>query len=126
MRRHDLHPREIFQNAAHDQPAQGQAEIEWASDARSETILLHPLLPEAARGRRDHHGDIELLHQLPERARLVVVGIVTLVAGMNEDAPETELARRPLGLLDESRAAARQDCCERIERSLCFSLTSAA
>jgi hypothetical protein len=31
-------------------------------------------------GWMDHHGDVEVLHQLPEAARLVVVGIMALVA----------------------------------------------
>src|SRR5262245_3308045 len=68
--------------------------------------------------RMDHHRHVEVLHQLPERARLVVVGIMTLVAGMDEDALEAELARRPLGLLDEGRSAAGQDSRERIEHAL--------
>ncbi len=65
----------------------------------------------------DHHRHVELLHQFPKRARVVVVRIVALVAGMNENALEAELADRALGLFDEGRAAARQDGRKRIERA---------
>src|SRR6202030_786175 len=54
--------------------------------------------------------------------RLVVVRIVALVAGMNENALEAELADSALGFLDEVRAAAGQDRRKRIERALVFLL----
>src|SRR5215510_2067776 len=109
VRGHDGHAREILQNPAHDQPPQRQAQIEGPSDAGGETIVLHALLAEAEVRRMDHHRHVEFLHQLPKRARLVVVRIVALVAGMNENALEAELTDRALGLLDEGRPAAGQD-----------------
>jgi hypothetical protein len=68
--------------------------------------------------RMDHHRHVEVLNQLPERPRLVVVGIVPLVAGVDEDAFEPELLDRALGLLDEGRPAARQDGGEAVEHAL--------
>src|SRR5713226_8218113 len=67
--------------------------------------------------RMDHHRYVELLHQLPERARLVVVGIMALVTGMNENPLEPELADRTLGLLDEGWPAAGQNRGECVERA---------
>jgi hypothetical protein len=70
----------------------------------------------------DYHRHVEVLHQFPKRARFVVVGIMALVAGMNEDALEPEIANRALGLLDKGRAAAGQDGCEGVESALVFLL----
>src|SRR5260370_32335743 len=80
MRTHDLDPRKILQNAAHDQPRQREAEISWAADAGGEAIVLHALFAEAHMGRVNHHRNVEVLQQLPEAARFVVVRLVTLVA----------------------------------------------
>ena len=110
--------REILQHAAHDQPAEREAQVERPADARRQPILLHALLAEAEMRRMDHHRHVEVLHQLPERPRLVVVGIMALVAGMDEDALEAELLDRALGLLDEGRPAARQDGGEGVEHAL--------
>ena len=65
----------------------------------------------------DHHGHVEVLHQLPKWARFVVVGIMALVAGMNEDALEPEIANRALRLFDEGRASTGQNGSERVERA---------
>jgi hypothetical protein len=116
------HARKVLQDAAHDQAPQCQAKIERPSDAGRETIVSHPLLAEAEMRRMDHHRHVELLHQLPKRARLVVVRIVALVAGMNENALEAELSDSALGFLDEGRAAAGQDRRKRIERAQVFLL----
>jgi hypothetical protein len=118
VRGHDLDARKVFEDAAHDQPAQRQTQIERPPDAGGEPVLLHPFLAEAEMRRMDHHRHIKVLDELPERARLVVVGIMTLVAGMDEDALEAELTDRPLRLLDEGRPAAGQDGRERVERAL--------
>src|SRR5262249_41995679 len=56
------------------------------------------------------------------RPRLVVVGIVSLVAGMNENALQAQLADRALGLLDEGGSAARQNCREAVKHALVFLL----
>src|SRR5450631_791964 len=53
----DRHPRKILQEAAHDQPRQGKAEIGRAADAGSEAVLLHALFAESYMGRMDHHRD---------------------------------------------------------------------
>ena len=91
VRGHDLQLRKILQHAAHDHPPERQAQVERPADARGEAIVPHPLLAEAEMRRMDHHRHVEVLHQLPERPRLVVVGIVPLVAGVDEDALEPEL-----------------------------------
>src|SRR5262249_29706690 len=114
--------RKIFEDAANDQPAQRQAQIEWPADARRQPIFLHPLLAEAEMRRMDHHRNIEILNQLPEWPRFVVVRIMALVTGMNEYALEAELPHRPLGLLEKGRSAARQDGGKAVERSLVFLL----
>src|SRR5262252_7592593 len=112
----------VLQDAAHDQPPQCQAKIERPSNTGRETIVSHPLLAEAEMRRMDHHRHVEVLHQFPKWARLVVVRIVALVAGMNENTLEAELADSTLGFLDEGRAAAGQDRRERIERAVIFLL----
>src|SRR5262249_59078430 len=99
--RHDRQSPTVLQDGADDQPPQCQAKIERPSDAGRKTIVSHPLLAEAEMRRMDHHRHVELLHQFPKRARLVVVRIVALVAGMNENALETELSDSTLGFLDE-------------------------
>ena len=110
--------REILQHAAHDHAAEREAQIERPADARRQAIVLHPLLAEAEMRRMDHHRHVEVLNQLPERPRLVVVGIMPLVAGMDEDALQPELLDGALGLLDEGRPAARQDGGEAVEHAL--------
>src|SRR5262249_6731786 len=122
VRGHDSHTRKVFQDAAHDQPCERQAKIERASDAGGEAIFFHPLLPEAEMRRMNHHRHVEVLHQFPKRACFVVVWIMALVAGMNEDALESKLADRAFGLLDEGRAPAGQDGGEGVERALVFLL----
>src|SRR4030095_12193502 len=96
VRGDDLHARKILEHPAYDQPPQRQAEGERPAYAGSEAVVAHPLLAEADMRRMDHDRHVEILHQFPERPRLVVVGIVTLVAGVDEDALQAEFADRPL------------------------------
>jgi hypothetical protein len=65
-----------------------------------------------------HHRNVEFLDELPERTRFIVIRIMSLVAGMDENAFETEFANGPLGLLDEGRSSARQDCRETVKHTL--------
>ena len=82
-----------------------------------EGVLVHHRGRKSGQERRNPVTVVDLGLAVPEnlarlaadRARLVVVRIVALVAGMNENALEAELADRALGLLDEGRPAAGQD-----------------
>ena len=65
----------------------------------------------------DEDRHVEVLDQLPERPRLVVVRIMSFVIGLNQDALEAQLSDRALGFLDLGRAAARQDGREAVQRA---------
>ena len=108
---------EFLENAADDEPAQGKAEIERTTDTRCQPVFLHPLLAEAEMRRMNHDRYVEFLDQLPERTRFVVVRVMSLVTGVNENALETEFTNGALGLLDEGWPAARQDGGEAIKRT---------
>ena len=70
----------------------------------------------------DHHRNVEVFNELPKWARLIVVRVVTFMAGMNEYAFQSELAHGALGLLDECRPATRQDRGKTNKRAFVFFL----
>jgi hypothetical protein len=79
--------------------------------------------PKAEMRRMDHHRHVEVLHQLPERPRLVVVRVMALVARMDEDALQAKLPDAPLGSLMNAGPAARQDGGEAVEHALVICCT---
>src|SRR4029077_8627140 len=86
VRSDDFQPRKVLKNAAHDQTAERQTQIERPADAGGQPILPHALFAEAEMRRMDHHRNVEVFNELPKRPRFVVVGIMTFVAGMDEYA----------------------------------------
>ena len=101
----ELQLREFLEHAAHDQPRDRERAVHRTPDARRQAIVAHPLLAEADRRRMDDHRHVELLRQLKERHRLVVVGIFALQARGDPGALQPVLLDGALELAQEFVAA---------------------
>ena len=101
----ELERREFLENAAHDQPRQGQGIVHRPPHARGQPIVLHAFLAETDRGRVDHHRHVELGRQLEERQRVVIIRIAALEARCDPCAFEPILLHRALEFAQELVAA---------------------
>src|SRR5580700_2672324 len=99
----DLHCRELLENAAHDQPRQREAIVGRAADARRQPVILHRRRGGIAR--MDEDRNIQIGHQLEERFRRILVRIVAVMAGIDDDSAGVILLNGALQLFHKLVAA---------------------
>jgi hypothetical protein len=100
----NLHGWKLFENSTNDEPRQCQAVIRRAPDTRSEAIIRHGRSRCVARMNKDR--DIQAGHELPERLGGVLIRVMAVMAGVDDDGSGVVLPHRAFKLPEALVAAA--------------------
>src|SRR5260370_4018852 len=83
MAANDFHCRELLENPAHDQAGQSEAVVGGAADARCKPIIGHCQRRSIAW--MNKHRNVEISDEVPERTRGVLVPVMPMMTGIDDE-----------------------------------------